>query len=575
MKKTSTIAPMAAGVPTEAAFLPPKPAALRTLDCETTIASLPDPVLRIGRELSALNAAGTALFHQIADIHECVQSLRALAAHATSTHTATSQTIEWITNKQNRWMEATAIPADSDQAFVICRDTTLEATMRSALIDSRQRFKDLVEISSDFAWETDLSGNFTFVTTLGALDYPADSLVGTPARALLFHPETVSRNFVFEASEIVDGWELWLKRADGDAVCVLASARPILDKDGNRSGTRGICRDITTDRLRENDLARLKIREQVIDYIVDAVRDEAEPLDMLSTAVTSIGKALSDTACAVYQRKRGGKLKLIADFGVLPERNALATAVRRNDGVLSTEETLIDGRSVLMTATHYRSESNGAILLSRADGTVWSEHDRSLLNAVAAQLGIALRQIENQSELERLSRTDALTGLFNRRAYLEELEKALKRARRNQQSGAVFFVDLNNFKAVNDFHGHDIGDRVLIELADLLKETTRPCDFVSRLGGDEFALWLENIDKPSARRRAQEMLRRCRHLEAHSGSPDKRLGLSIGIAMYQPQTNEDSDGLLKRADVAMYRAKHSRKQNLSLARDKGTRDAEQ
>lgn len=577
MKKTSTIVPMGAGTgtPTEAAYLPPNPAVILAPEREPSLANLPDPVVRVGRNITAQNAAGRELLHHILNIDECIQQLHTLAADASSTRTATSQTIEWTANKQSRWMEATAIPINDDDAYVICRDTTLEATLRLALIDSRQRFKDLLEISSDFAWETDLSGIFTFVTTSGALGYPADKLVGSAARALLFHAETVPAHFVFEMVEIVEGRELWLKRADGEAVCVLASARPIIDKNGQRSGTRGICRDITAERLRENDLARLKIRERIVDYIVDAVRNEAEPLDMLSTAVNSIGKALTDTACAVYQRESDGVLKQIANFGILPERVALTAAVTQVGRDFSTHDTLIDGQSVLMTATRYRSELNGAILLCRANRTAWSEHDRSLLGAVAAQLGIALRQIDNQRELERLSRTDALTGLFNRRAYLEELKQAIERSGRNRQTGAVFFVDLNNFKAVNDFRGHDIGDQVLVELADILRGATRNSDFVSRLGGDEFALWLENIDKNTARRRAHELLKRCRHLEAYSGSPDKRLGLSIGIAMFQPDTDEDSDSLLKRADVAMYRAKHSRKQNLSLARDKNVRDTEQ
>ena len=139
-----------------------------------------------------------------------------------------------------------------------------------------------------------------------------------------------------------------------------------------------------------------------------------------------------------------------------------------------------------------------------------------------------------------MSRTDALTELFNRRAYLEEPDRALDRAQRNEQSGAVIFVDLNNFKSANDVHGHDVGDKVLGELAALLMRTTLSYDFAARPGGDEFALWCENIDKPSARRRARELLRHCRHLDAYSSTPSKPLGLSIGITMFQPNSEESS-----------------------------------
>jgi diguanylate cyclase (GGDEF)-like protein/PAS domain S-box-containing protein len=471
-------------------------------------------------------------------------------------------------------MEATAIPTNDGGAFIVGRDSTLEVNMRLALVDSRQRFKDLVEISSDFAWETDLTGVLTFVSPSGALDYPAEALVGTAARDLLYYPDTVPNHFVFEARDTIEEPELWLKNADGEAVCVFASARPLFGRNGQPTGTRGVCRDITAERLRENELSRLKIREQVVAYIVDAVRNEAVPKDMLSMAVRSIGRAITGTACAVFQRENGDSLSMVAHYGSLPDCGELTEAIDRVCTDFAIHEADVGGQRVLMTATHYRNDMNGAILLSRNSDAAWNTHDRSLLDAVAGQLGIALRQIDNQKELERLSLTDALTGLFNRRAFVAKLDQALDRSRRNATPGAVFFVDLNNFKAVNDVHGHDVGDSVLTRLAEILQNATRSYDFVARLGGDEFALWYENIDKDAARRRANEIVRSCRHLEEFSGAPNKKLGLSIGIAMYHQNSVENSDGLLKRADAAMYRAKHSRKRHISMARDRGPNRSE-
>lgn len=206
----------------------------------------------------------------------------------------------------------------------------------------------------------------------------------------MFHPDAVPGDQIFEAQEIVDARELWLRRADGETVCVLASARPILDKNGSRRGTRGVCRDFTADRLRENDLARMKTREQVIAYIVDAVRNEADPLDMLSTAATSIGKAMSDTACAVFQREETGELSLIARFGALPDETGLAQSVASLCTDVTAHETHVEGQHQLMTATHYRGDMNGAILLSRKRQSSWSAHDRSLLNASLFELNQSL-----------------------------------------------------------------------------------------------------------------------------------------------------------------------------------------
>ncbi len=533
---------------------------------------LPGPVLHISvaGPLEGLTEDGIHLARSLStpEAAACKAQLRQLVNNAGATNETEVEMLSWPENGQVRWFEATVIPAENGEAFVIARDSTLEVNMRLALVDSRQRFKDLVEISSDFAWETDVEGSFSFVSRTGALGHSVEALIGTTARNLLYYPDAIPDHFAFEARNAVDGMELWLKSADGDPVCVLASAKPTLSRSGECMGVRGICRDITAERLRENDLARLKVREQVVAYIVDAVRNEARPMDMLRTAVDSICGAMTDTACAVYQRENFDGLNMVAHEGVLPESGELLEAIERVCTDFATHEQIIGDRSIFMLATHYRNDMNGAILLSRNSNADWGLHEQSLLDAVAGQLGIALRQIADQRELERLSRTDALTGLLNRRAFMEELERALQRSRRNGFQGAIFFVDLNNFKAVNDTHGHDVGDGVLSRLSEILRNAARSYDFVARLGGDEFALWFENIDKQTARRRATEILRSCRHLEEFSGSPAKKLGLSIGIAMDQPNSVETSDGLLKRADAAMYRAKHSRKRNVSMARAK-------
>ncbi len=545
---------------------------VNTQDHHGLFMRLPGPVLHIHQDgtMKGLTESGDRQAHILASPEniQSAEKIRELAIEATATNEVKTKSFAWLERGQTRWLEVDIVPNEGDGAIAIGRDTTLDVNMRLALVDSRQRYKDLVEISSDFAWETDLSGAFTFVSPTGALGYSAEALVGTMAQELLYHRSSKPDHLAFEAQDPVGEMELWLKSSYGSAVCVLTSAKPTLSRSGKRTGARGICRDITIERLRENDLTRLKVREQVIAYLVDAVRNEARPMGMLSTAVTSISGAMTDTACAVFQRDGANSLNLVAHHGSLPDSGTMSNAIERARTETTPHEERIDDRSVLMMATHYRNDMNGAILLSRETLAEWSDHERSLLEAVAGQLGIALRQIRDQSELERLSRTDALTGLYNRRAFLEELERAIQRSRRHGFQSAVFFADLNNFKAVNDTHGHDVGDRVLKRLSNILRDAARSYDFVARLGGDEFALWFENINKETARRRANEILRSCRDLEEFSGSSEKCLGLSIGIAMDQPNSQESSDCLLKRADAAMYRAKHSRKHNISLARNR-------
>ena len=229
----------------------------------------------------------------------------------------------------------------------------------------------------------------------------------------------------------------------------------------------------------------------------------------------------------------------------------------------------IPGYELLIVATHYRGHANGAMLLSRETGAdSWDAEDRLLLNAVAGQLGIALQQISDQRELERLSRTDSLTGLLNRRAFMDELAWAMERTQRSGVTSAVLYMDLNNFKAVNDLHGHAEGDNVLKKLSWILRDATRRYDFVARLGGDEFAIWVENIEQKTLRRRTRELMQKSQELFSASASTDKPLGLSIGAVLRHPKSLETPEQILKRADAAMYRVKHGKKRNTTATRSR-------
>ena len=216
--------------------------------------------------------------------------------------------------------------------------------------------------------------------------------------------------------------------------------------------------------------------------------------------------------------------------------------------------------------TDYRGSANGAVALVRtADAAPWSEDDAALLDAVADQLGIALRQIADQRTLERLSRTDDLSGLLNRRAFGEDLAQALARARRERTGGALLYVDLDNFKPINDRFGHARGDAVLRAVAKALRASCRAYDLAARLGGDEFAVWLGGVDAAGARRRATELLARTTDLASDAHCEDAPLSLSIGVATVAPGTDETAEQLIRRADAAMYVGKRAGKNRYAEA----------
>lgn len=169
-----------------------------------------------------------------------------------------------------------------------------------------------------------------------------------------------------------------------------------------------------------------------------------------------------------------------------------------------------------------------------------------------------LRQLEalnrNQDALEHLVRHDTLTGLPNRRLFQERLDEALARAQRGVERFALMFIDVDNFKGINDRWGHDGGDAVLKVVAQRLRSTTRKVDTVARLGGDEFVVLLDNpAHREDIAHIAEKLLDSVRLPIVHQGI-EIQVGFSIGIAQY-PEDGLNADTLMANADKAMYATK--------------------
>lgn len=176
---------------------------------------------------------------------------------------------------------------------------------------------------------------------------------------------------------------------------------------------------------------------------------------------------------------------------------------------------------------------------------------------VAIFVDITLQK-EHEKHLEQLAHYDPLTGLPNRVLLADRMNMALARARRHHRRLAVCFLDLDGFKQVNDRHGHDSGDRLLVEIAARLRECVREEDTVARLSGDEFMILLGGIGEDHE---YEEALRRIldaisRPVEIHHATA--QVSGSIGVALY-PDHDDDPDRLLRAADQAMYAAKQGGK----------------
>jgi diguanylate cyclase (GGDEF)-like protein/PAS domain S-box-containing protein len=179
-----------------------------------------------------------------------------------------------------------------------------------------------------------------------------------------------------------------------------------------------------------------------------------------------------------------------------------------------------------------------------------SEEELSFLRAVAHTLASTLARQRTEQRMRHEALHDPLTGLANRTLLRDRLEHAIARSERERGATAVLFIDLDNFKAVNDSHGHAAGDAVLVESARRLHGAVRPGDTVARIGGDEFVALCEDVDADSAlavAHRLQDALRP----SFTAGGVEHQLSASIGVAL----GDREPDRLLADADAASYRAK--------------------
>jgi len=500
--------------------------------------------------------------------------LAAFVASARDTGQARTDTIVIARNQATLTFDLWALPAPSPSAgaLLFARDVSLAANLRQALAESRQRFKDLVEISSDFAWETDSEGIFTFVSPKGALGWTASQLIGQTAASFVEDQEGAAATLPFTTRTLVDQTELWLRRADGTPACVAISALPLIGANGRWRGVRGVWRDVTEGHARDAALAEAQNRERLVGYIVRTIRDELEPDAMLAAAAGAAARVLGAAGCRIWGCNPGGELVAAAEFGgTLPEpaealiKSHAKTLAAAAEGGGTRADELEDG-AFLGAVTRFRRQINGAIGLWRdATAPGWSESDREIIAKIADQIGIAHEQIANHEALAKQARTDALTGLLNRRSFIKRLEEGVAECRHANQPGTLVYVDLDNFKAVNDRLGHQAGDAALKGLAASLRRVARASDVVARLGGDEFALWLATADRDAAIARANAILALKDEIAPYSAGPDKPLGLSVGLAVYMPAVAETTADLLARADAAMYEVKRRGKGSYAVA----------
>lgn len=220
-------------------------------------------------------------------------------------------------------------------------------------------------------------------------------------------------------------------------------------------------------------------------------------------------------------------------------QEAIPTAIREGSWIGETTFLSHDGRETPF--------SHAIIAHKNPDGSV-------------KFLSIIARNITERKQYEKqivfMANNDPLTNLFNRRRFKEELERWLVDSRLFGSRGALLFLDIDNFKYINDSFGHHIGDKLLLILANLLRKRLRDADILARLGGDEFAIILPYIDSAKAGLIANQLRELVQNQASIEEMPSLHITVSIGIALF-PTHSDTTETLITYADLAMYRAKES------------------
>ncbi|HXF45398.1 MAG TPA: diguanylate cyclase, partial [Burkholderiaceae bacterium] len=437
---------------------------------------------------------------------------------------------------------------------------TIAAPQQLAEIDrlrrSKAQYRALVEASTSLIWACDAQFRFTFVSRRAAREiygYEPEELIGE-SLAKLF-PAGADQAGAKQAlaqlrlGKTLRNVEMVHAAKNGSRLVVSLSAVPTKASDGGFGGAIGMNADLTVLKLRERRLT-------------EALRIERTVLD-------SAGQAIAVVKDGLVARCNDAFLRLLQAEPAALARTPLAdyfAAVDEWEAIASAAEA---ARAQDRAATREVQIRRG----SRAAGQASAWCQLTARAIAPGEYVIVLADIDHirQREEEALhdAHHDELTGLANRRLLTARAASAFAAAALRNARCALFVIDLDGFKEINDRYGHDIGDRVLREIAARLARAMRPQDTVARRGGDEFAVLVPDAGQlVDAERIAQRLLAAIAQPVEVPGALPSVVSASIGIAL-MPDHGRDLERLLQLADLAMYEAKLRGKNRYAFAAEAG------
>jgi len=436
-------------------------------------------------------------------------------------------------------------------------DVTRAVDARHALETSEQRFRDLTELSADWYWEQD--AELRFVEMSGGI-----VAAGITPQALLgkrrwdfpwlnmTEADWAAHRATLERREPFRDLQLRRREESGESVIISVSGKPVFDAQGRFTGYRGVGRNITQRKRTKRSLREILERFRGLTELSSDWYWEMDADLRFSYVSEGIRKVRGVGPETLIGKRRWEVENATGREEMARHRATLEGHLPFKDFVVA--RTSAEGRVT------YVSHSGKPIFDDKGNFRGYRGVARDITERVRAE-----------EDLARMAHYDTLTGLPNRALLQGRLKRAMARADRGDTLLAVMFLDLDQFKEINDSLGHAIGDAVLKETALRLESCLRATDTVARLGGDEFTILLEDVGSADEIRRVADKLLLAIAERAEIAGHELHLSTSIGVTVY-PLDARDADTLLRNADLAMYHAKQEGRNNVQFfSRDMGER----
>lgn len=411
-----------------------------------------------------------------------------------------------------------------------------EPSIHGALLASRQRWREMVLLGADFAFETDRQGRFTMLEPDRVLGHAAATLLGRDGSALAMgaDPGPFARMGASRAQRT------WVAAADGSAHCLSITTAVLKDGMGTFAGLRGIARDVTAEAARDAETEAALRCLKALPGLIEGPGGLRGVLDRARTALQAAGAALINDEDA--------EPELLA--GAMPSASVMQVVLPALEGRHAVFAAGLRAEPVALAPVPLEGMPRGLALWRNPGAQGFAAAERAVMLAVAAHVAASLRLQMAERTLESLSQTDPMTGLMNRHAFLAELNRRLERMAIAGGGGVLLLADPGGLRAVNAERGSEAGDAVMRAVAAQLRLAQGSADLAGRLD-DGAALWLGGQGAEDAALHAQAL---CDWAE--QGGVQPAISLRVGVAALADEP-ANAETLLGRAEAALDAARRT------------------